>query len=282
MTSFPNPQLPVPGQGSSPQLAQNIPPELAINPGPVPPVSSSSNSPDTLPQAGYTLDQLCRYIQRRLGSPTWVIELPKQSLLDMCQDALAYYSMYRPRLRFGTIALSRGRNIYLQGTNMGQGPVVVEFVQPNPVPIELFWGNLIDPAPLLRRGLDDLDSFCRWQKVWMRVTSIKPDWSYDCALQQLYIYNPLDRYWCGLQWYDSYTDTVWLDQPTGTVWVKEYAFQKCRQAYAELLSKYSGAVPGPVANLQLDAGKRDLAQTQIEKLEAQLFAMQVSSPLQID
>ena len=245
------------------------------------PLTTSANSTNTLPQYGYSVDQLAQYIQRQLGSPMWIVELPKQNILDAIQDALSLYSTWRPILRYGSIQLQRGQFQYLVGVDMGQGPVQVDFVQPNPVPAELFWGNLIDPAPLLRNGLDELDSFMRWMKVWMRVTSIRPDWTYDQANQQLLIWNPLDRYQAGLQWYQPYTDTPKLDQ-FGAKWVKDYAFQKSRMQYAEFLSKYSGAIPGPVQNLQLDQQKRDKAETKMKELEDHLEAAQIACPLQID
>lgn len=246
-----------------------------------PPITTTARSTSTLPLYRYTVDQLVAYIQRQLGSPVWNVELPVQNIADAIQDALALYSTWRPVWRFGAIQLQRGKFSYLKGVDMGQGPVQVDFVQPNPVPAELFWGNLIDPAPLLRNGLDELDSFMRWMKVWMRVTSIQPNWQYDQGNQQLLIWNPLDRYQAGLQFYQPYTDTAKLDQ-FGALWVKDYAFQRSRLQLAEFLSKYSGAIPGPLQNLQLDQQKRDKAEAKIKELEDKLFAAQITTPVQID
>ena len=245
------------------------------------PVSTSATSTSTLPPYGYSFDQLASYIQRQLGAPMWIVEIPKQNILDQIQDALVLYSTWRPIWRFGAIQLQRGQFQYLVGVDMGQGPIQVDFVQPNPVPAELFWGNLIDPAPLMRNGLDELDSFLRWVKVWMRVTSIQPNWTYDQGNKQLLIWNALDRYQAGLQWYQPYTDTKNLDQ-FGAMWVKDYAFQKSRMMYAEFLSKYSGAIPGPLQSLQLDSQKRDKAEAKMKELEEKLQAAQVSTPISID
>jgi len=245
------------------------------------PLTTSASSSDSLPQKGYNIEQLARYIERQLGSPTWIVELPKQNIIDCINDALGQYSQYRPQLRFGCVQLQRGIFKYLEGVDMGEGPIYVDFVQPNPVPVELFWGNLIDPVPLLRNGMADLDSFMRWQKTWMRVTSVKPDWVYDVSSKTLLIYNPLDRYQCGLQYYGSFTDTRALDS-FGAIWVKNYSFQKARHQYAELLNKYSGSIPGPLKDLQMDTSKRDLAKAEMDKLEAQLFNAQTSTPITID
>jgi hypothetical protein len=244
-------------------------------------VTTSAQSTSTLPAYGYTIDQLSSYIKRSLGQPTMIVELPQQNILDAIQDALVLYSTWRPVLRYGAIQLQRGQFQYLVGVDMGQGPIRVDFVQPNPVPAELFWGNLIDPAPLLRNGLDELDSFLRWMKVWMRVTSIQPNWTYDFANKQLLIWNPLDRYQAGLQWYQPYSDTKGLDQ-FGAKWVKDYAFQKARHQYAEILSKYSGAIPGPLQNLQFDQQRRDKAEAKLKELEEHLQAAQIFAPLDID
>jgi len=246
------------------------------------PLSTTANSTATLPAYGYSVDQLVAYIQRQLGSPVWNVELPVQNIADAIQDALTLYSTWRPIWRFGSLPLQRGKFSYLKGVDMGQGPIQIDFVQPNPVPAELFWGNLIDPAPLLRNGLDELDSFMRWMKVWMRVTSIQPNWQYDQGNQQLLIWNPLDRYQAGLQYYQPYTDTRMLDRTMGAMWVKDYAFQKSRLQLAEILFKYSGAIPGPLQNLQLDNQKRDKAEAKLKELEDKLFAAQITTPIAID
>jgi hypothetical protein len=261
------------------QQAQPVPHASAQRTAP--PVVTTASSSSTLPARGYTVDQLIGYIQRQLGSPVWNVELSNQQIADAIQDAMVLYSTWRPVWRFGSIMLQRGQFEYLKGIDLGQGPVQLDFVQPNPVPAELFWGNLLDPAPLLRNGLDELDSFLRWVKVWMRVTSIQPNWQYDQARQVLYIWNPLDRYQCGLQFYEPYKDTKSLDN-WGAVWVKDYALQKARLLLGEIFAKFSGAIPGPAQNLQLDLQKRDKAETRLKELEEKLQGAQITCPIQID
>ena len=270
-----------PALQSQPQVLMGVQVASAAALSTAAPITTSADSTSSLPPRGYSTDQLAAYIERPLGAPTWTIELPKQSIVDAINDALGRYSIYRPRIRYGAVPLQRGQFEYLRDADMGQGPVMVEFVQPNPVPVELFWGNLIDPVPLLRNGLDELDCFMRWQKTWMRVTSVRPDWIWDDSRKTLYIWNPLDRYHCAVTYYDNYRTTASLDA-FGALWVKDYAWQKARLQYAELMSKFSGAIPGPITNMQLDAGKRDLALKEIEKLEAQLIGAQVSTPIMID
>jgi hypothetical protein len=46
--------------------------------------------------------------------------------------------------------------------------------------------------------------------------------------------------------------------------------------------KYSGAIPGPGQNLQLDQQKRDQAVQEIDKLMEQLKGMQRHTPAMID
>jgi len=147
--------------------------------------------------------------------------------------------------------------------------------------VQLFWGNLISPVPLNATGMDELDSFLRWQKTFMRVTSARPDWQYDEIQKVLMIHNPMDYYYAGITCYTNYTETQFLNQ-FGANWVKEYAFQLCRQAYGELLMKYSGAVPGPVKDIQLDQGKRDKAEVKIKELEDTIKGAQNFAPISID
>ena len=177
--------------------------------------------------------------------------------------------------------LVRGQSAYLRGVDMDQGVVDVQFVEPNPVPTEIFYGNLINPAPLFRLGLDEYDTFLRWRKTWQRVTSVRPDWFYDESEQVLYISNPIERYQAAVFMYSSYTNTKGLDQ-VGAQWVKEYALEGSRYLLGEQWAKYSGAIPGPLQNLQLDQQKRQLANDRLKELREQLKGMAKSAPIMID
>ena len=140
---------------------------------------------------------------------------------------------------------------------------------------------MINPAPLFRTGLDEYDTFLRWRKTWQRVTSVKPDWYYDDVERCLYIHNPIERYQAGVFCYWPHTDTRRLSY-TGADWVKRYALATSKLQLGELWSKYSGAIPGPGQNLQLDQQKRELAQAEVDKLMEQLKGMQVSAGIAID
>lgn len=245
------------------------------------PVVTSANSPDTLPITGYTIDQLKNYIIRQLGGPVWNVELTNQMILDHIQDALALYSNWVPNIKVGNLVLVRGQFRYLQGVNVGLGVVQVDFVEPNPVPTEIFYGNLINPAPLFRTGLDEYDTFLRWRKTWMRVTSVQPQWFYDEDSQALLIHNPIERYQAGIFAYWPHERTERLPY-AGALWVKQYALAKAKFQLSEIWMKYSGAIPGPGQNLQLDQAKRESAQGELDKLMEQLKGMQRSTPAQID
>ena len=245
------------------------------------PVKTSADSPDTLPIKGYTCDQLKNYIIRQLGGPVWTVELTNQQILDCIQDALSLYSQWVPNIKVGNLPMVRGQFRYMQGENVGLGIVQVDFVEPNPVPTEIFYGNLINPAPLFRTGLDEYDIFLRWRKTWSRVTSIRPDWFYDEMEQALYIHNPIERYQAGVYAYWPHERTENLTY-TGADWVKRYATAKSRFLLGELWLKYSGAIPGPVKDIQLDASKRDKAQEEMNLLMEQLKGMQRHTPAMID
>ncbi len=245
------------------------------------PVTTTADSPDTLPLRGYTVDQLCGYIFRQLGHPIWEVELTKQQIADAVQDALRLYSIWVPLTRVGNVVLVRGQFQYLQNYDVDQGIIDVQFVEPNPVPTEIFYGNLINPAPLFRLGLDEYDVFLRWRKTWQRVTSIRPDWYYDENALCLYISNPIERYQAAVFFFSSYTNTTGLNT-VGAEWVREYSLEKSRYLLGDLWSKYSGAIPGPLQNLQLDQAKRQLAVDRLKELRDQLKGMQRAASIMID
>lgn len=245
------------------------------------PRGDSSSSVDTLPLVGYSRDQLTKYIFRQLGSPVWNVELTQQQVLDAVQDALNLYSIWRPCVRVGGIVLQRGRFKYLEGEDVGQGVVNVQFVEPNPVPTEIFYGNLINPAPLFRVGIDEYDMFLRWRKIWQRVTSIKPDWFYDESERVLYIHNPIERYQAGVFIYGIWRDTRYLDY-IGSQWVKEYALEQARYTYGEILSKYGNAVPAPLKDMALDRDKRSNAEKRLDKLRERIQGMQLLTPVSFE
>jgi hypothetical protein len=245
------------------------------------PVMTSANSPDTLPLQGYTVDQLKNYIIRQLGSPIWNVEITNQHVLDCIQDALGLFSQYVPNIKVGNLPMVRGQFRYLQGQPVGLGIVQIDFVEPNPVPTEIFYGNLINPAPLFRTGLDEYDTFLRWRKTWQRVTSVRPDWFYDEMEQALYIHNPIERYMAGVYAYWPHERTERLSF-TGADWVKRYSLARARYLQGDLWLKYSGAIPGPVRDVQLDVTKRDKAEQDVKDLFELLKGMQRAAPVLID
>jgi hypothetical protein len=245
------------------------------------PVKTSADSPDTLPLRGYKIDQLKEYILRQLGQPVWSVEITNQQVLDCIQDAVNLFSEWVPLRRPQSLRLTRGTFRYLEGVDVGYGVASVSFVEPNPVPTEIFYGNLINPAPLFRTGLDEYDTFLRWRKTWQRVTSIQPDWFYDEYEGCLYIHNPIERYNAGVMCYFPYANTQSLP-PVGARWVKEFALAKARFLQGDLWMKFSGAIPGPVKDIQLDSSRRDSAAQEMDKLKEQLKGMQTQAGIFID
>jgi hypothetical protein len=236
----------------------------------------------TLPQVGYTVDQLKDWILRQLGSPVFAVELDVQQILDCIQDALTQTSTYRPKKLYGAVKLISNQTIYPMPSLAGtQGVVKVDFVDNIPSPTEIFYGNLISPAPLIRTGLDEYDSFLRWRSTWQRVTSVMPDWLYDPYPNILYIHNPIERYHAGVLAYGNHDTTESLPYWEAQ-WVKNYALARARYMYGDILSKFSGAIPGPIKDIQLDTGKRAEGEKQMEKLLENLRLSQEFTPLSID
>jgi len=236
---------------------------------------------DSLPLIGYSRDQLAEYIKRQLGAPLWTVELTQQQIYDAVNDALSLHGQWRPTLCVKTIRLSQGVYRYLVGEDLGQGVFDVSFCEATASPNEVLYANMIDPAPIMRTGLDEYSSFLLWRKTWQRVMSVTPDYYYDAAHKALLIHNPIERYHCSAFYYMGDRVTETLDD-FGARWVKDYALQRAKYTYGEVLSKFSGAVPGPLKDLTLDQGKREQAQTKMTTLEAELKAAQVSMPLTID
>lgn len=243
-------------------------------------VNLGDGSPDTLPPR-YTANQLVQYIMRKLGAPIWTVELTPQQVLDSIQDALTQYSLWCPNRKFVPLALSASKHRYREGEDNGLGVVDVQFMAPTAQPGAIFYANLIDPTPVLKTGVDDLDSFFRWRKTFQRVTGIEPDWHYDESENVLLIHNPIDRYYAAASIDFPYTDTLKLPH-RGGVWVRDYALAASTYTLGDILARYSGAVPGPVDNLTLDQGMRQEGATRMEKLMEQLRKMQETTPLQID
>jgi hypothetical protein len=243
--------------------------------------ANESDPSDTLKLKGYNREELARYLLRQLGGGIWEVELTKQHTLDAIQDALSLYSLWRPEPRYGAVTMLSNQKEYLKDVDVGYGIVVVDFVDSTPAPTEIFYGNLISPAPLFRTGLDEYDTFLRWRKTWQRVTSVQPDWLYDEHRRALYIHNPIERYHAGITSHWPYEKTENLPH-LGAQWVKEYSLELARYTYGEVMSKFGNAIPGPLKDLQLDGQKRQNAETRLEKLRENLKAMSSSAPAQID
>jgi hypothetical protein len=129
--------------------------------------------------------------------------------------------------------------------------------------------------------MDEYDVFLRWYKTWGRVTSVYPDWRYDTFCKVLYIYNAQPIYHCGVEYMDVYRDTRELDA-YGADWVRQYAYEQARYNYADVMSKFSGAIPGPVRDLQFDQGKRGEAGTRKAELLEELKGAQPSPGISQD
>lgn len=244
--------------------------------------STSADSSDSLPLRGYSIDQLANWIQRQLGSPVWNVEYTRQQIIDQIWVAMSHYSQWRPRIGFAAIQTVPGKFDYLRGVDVGQGIADVAFVQTTPVPAQYMYGSLIGISPVPFDGVGELNNFLTFAKTLARVTSMRPDWSYDEMRQVLYIHNPIQWYNCAVTWYGNYEKTEQLDS-YGCLLVRDLSLQLCRHGYAETMNKFSGAIPTPVGGgLQLDSAKRDLAKTEIDRLLAKLEASQCFPSISVD
>lgn len=249
-------------------------------------IQTATDSPDSLPIRGYTEDQLVKYIFRQLGAPVWNVELTAQQVQDCVRDAIGYFSLFRPKNLWGAIPMTPNEKKYLVGFDVGQGVAEVTFVENRLGVLNLDFGNPFSTMSIMTTGLGldgmgDYDAYLRWQTTWMRVTSTLPRWQYDEVRKCLWIHNPISRYRAAVLILYNWNNTQELPQ-FGSQWVKDYALAKARYALGDLWLKFSGAVPGPVKDLQLDSGKRDKAEQEISRLEAVLRNSQDSIPLTQD
>jgi hypothetical protein len=244
------------------------------------------DSKDTLPVTGYTEEQLCEYIKRKLGYPVWEVELTQQQIQDCVQDAITIFSIWRPVLQWGAIPLVAGQKQYLCGVDVGQGVATCTFVENRLGVLNLDFSNPFSTMSVMTTGLGldgmgDYDTYLRWQVTWQRVTSTLPKWQYDDYRKVLWIHNPIARYRCAILIYRNWPDTASLPQ-YGSWFVKEFALAKAQYAHGDLWLKFSGAIPGPVKDIQLDSGKRDKAEKRIEELELLIRQSQELTPLSTD
>jgi hypothetical protein len=251
-----------------------------------PKVQTSTDSKDTLKATGYTEKELSEYVLRQLGKPVWNVELTQQQVLDHIQDALVKFSTYKPLLIWGAIPMVAGQKQYLIGQDVGQGVAEISFVENRLGVLNLDFGNPFTTMSIMTTGLGldgmgEYDSYLRWQKTWQRVTSTLPQWQYDEVRKCVWIHNPIARYRAAILIYFNWQSTKDLPQ-FGSIWVKEYALAKSQYQLGDLWMKFSGAIPGPVKDIQLDTGKRDKAETKIKDLEDQLRNAQELTPISID
>ncbi len=245
------------------------------------PLKTSADSPDTLPLRGYSIDQLANFIQRQLGAPVWNLEVTRQQIIDSIQDALGLFSQWVPLRRPMAFPLMKNRFRYLEGVDVGMGIAQVEFVDVIPLAQDVFFAGVFSPAPLFRTGLDEYDIFLRWRKTWKRVTSCEPDWFYDEYERTLYVYNPIERYQAGVICFFPYANTQSLPM-SGAGWVKDYATAKARFLQGDIFMKFSGAIPAPMKDIQLDAGRRDTAAQEMKDLKESLKGMSTGAGIWTD
>jgi hypothetical protein len=248
-------------------------------------ISDSNDSSDSLPTR-YNMDQLVAYIGRQLCAPTWNVELTKQQILDCILDSMRKFSNYRPVLQYGAIPMVAGQKQYLTDMDIGQGIASISFVENRLGVLNLDFGNPFTTMSIMTTGLGldgmgDYDSYLRWQKTWQRVTSTMPDWTYDEVRRCLWIHNPIARYRAAVLIYRNWDKTENLPA-FGLDWVKDYSLAKSSKLLGDVFMKFSGSLPGPAQNMQLDSGRRDKAEATMKELENTLKGAQETTPLSID
>lgn len=228
----------------------------------------------------YNVSDLIQYIKTSLGGNIFSVELDNDAIIQAITDALLEYSKRIPLVAHMTMQISPSVRVYpLPDT--GYGVFYWDFIQPDPKPSALFYANLLDVAPVKASTMESYDIFLRWRKTFMRVTSVAPQAEWDELNNVMVVYAPVDGTNMCVAWHQPRNlSQVRLEDQD---WIRKYTLAKCKFTLSQVRDKFSGVLPGPAQNLQLNGAKLAAeATTEIEKLEAFLLAKQGDVGLIVD
>jgi hypothetical protein len=224
-----------------------------------------------------TLESLRSYIQSCLGQGIFSVELTADQLDNAITDALWLYSSRIPIIGYRGLVTSPDIVAYPISHDIGFGIFDVQFVQPDPKPSALFYANLIDVAPVKPATMESYDIFLRWRRTFMKVTSVANHWQYDEIGKRLMIYSPIQSTKCCYFWHlPRNLDQVKLQH---IPWVRKYAVAKAKSVLGKARSKFSGLLPGPARDMNLNGDSlQQEAAEEIQQLETVLLSMQPEVP----
>jgi hypothetical protein len=228
-------------------------------------------------------DDLIDYVRASLGEGVWGVELTERQIDIAISTAIRKYGRRLPFYRYGSIDAVEGQNKYTfpEDIDIGFGVSQVQFLR------QAAFGNyglinksLLGITTVGSYRIDEYDIFNRWRQTFERVTSTLPAWKWEEDTKSLWIYNPIPLTKIAYMVMvppKRLEDIRYSDED----WIYDYVTAWCRKFLGENRGKFSGAIPGPQKELNLNA-KELVAEAKetLKELDTQLMSMQRRTPVE--
>ena len=161
---------------------------------------------------------------------------------------------------------------------IGYGIFDCEFITDDIRPAAVFYMGLLgDKVPLNSVMLAEYDSFLRYRKTMMRSTSVAPQWQWDEDTSTLFIYAPVFNLKACYYWHEPRPlSKVRLEHQD---WMRSYSLASAKMTLGKVRSKFSGVLPGPAQQLQLNGAELCAeAREELKALTEYLIGVQGDTP----
>lgn len=227
----------------------------------------------------YNISQLRTYIKVNLGSGLFAVELTDEQLDEAVMDALNEYGKRQPIIESRILQISPYVRAYPLPHDAGYGVFDCQFITDDVTPAAVFYMGLLggQTTPLNAVMLAEYDAFLRYRKTMMRATSVAPDWAYEEDTNTLFIYAPVFNLRASYSWHAPRPLSKVRLEHQG--WIRSYSLAKAKLTLGKVRSKFSGVLPGPARDLQLNGENlQSEAREEIKVLEAYLLSVQGDIP----
>lgn len=223
-----------------------------------------------------TKSEVRRYIESSLGEQTFKVELSEEQLDNSIKLAIQKFSKRKPMVGFKELKTNPAIKAYSIDHSIGYGIFDVQFVSLVKPSAIYQMGLLGGVVPIKPRFISDLAEFLTWRETFQRVASTKPMWDYDKIYQKLMIYSPVSYEVCYFWYAPHRLSTIPMQHHD---WILDYSLANAKKILGHVRSKYSGVLPGPARDLNLN-GESLLseAKEEMDALETKLFEMQADRP----
>lgn len=226
-----------------------------------------------------TLSYVRDYIIQELGQGVFKVELSAQQLDESIRDALRIFSKRKPLVGVHAVDVRPDIKTYhlTEEVKRSYGVFHVDFVDVSTPVTALFYYNLIHPAPIRPSFMTDMDIFMRWRKTFQRVLSVAPSWEYFQDRNILMLYTVVHR--AKATYFFHFPRKLSQVPMQHSDWILKYSTAKSKLKLGRIRSKFTGALPGPSRDLQMDGDTLvSEANEEIRTLEEELMSMQGDRP----